>query len=160
MSNPYAETIAGELLMRLAPDPRHEAICRRLHEVVRAATANLGSTRLLPARAQVKLRQDTVVCPDLALVSVPLGKTWLIAEIISSGDNRPDTVIKKELYEELKVPRLWMIDPRYDNVEVYHASPYGLALKEILAGNDVLTEKLLPEFQISVSALFNGPAES
>jgi Uma2 family endonuclease len=47
-----------------------------------------------------------------------------------------------------------MIDPRYDNVEVYHASPYGLVLKEILAGTQLLTEKLLPKFQISIAQLF------
>ena len=37
-----------------------------------------------------------------------------------------------------------MIDPRYDNVEVYHSNEYGLILKGILAGHELLTEKLLP----------------
>jgi hypothetical protein len=63
-------------------------------------------------------------------------------------------VVKKQIYEELRLPRLWMLDPRYDNVEIYHASPYGLVLKEILAGSEVLTEKLLPEFETTVKALF------
>jgi Uma2 family endonuclease len=154
MTSPYPETIGGELLMRLAPDARHEAICDRLHRVVGASVANLSSTRLLPPRSQVRLGPDTIVAPDLALVTVPNGKAWLIGEIISSGDNRPDTVIKKQIYEELKIPRLWMIDPRYDNVEVYHASPFGIALHEILAGRQILSEKLLPEFQIVISYLF------
>jgi Uma2 family endonuclease len=47
-----------------------------------------------------------------------------------------------------------MIDPRYDNVEVYHCSEYGLALKSILAGHELLTEKLLPEFQLTITELF------
>ena len=63
-------------------------------------------------------------------------------------------MVKKQIYEDLRIPRLWMIDPRYDNVEVYHASPYGLSLKGILAGNDLLTERLLPEFQVSMRDLF------
>jgi len=46
----------------------------------------------------------------------------------------------------MKLPRLWMVDPRYDNVEVYHSNEYGLILKSILAGHELLTEKLLPEF--------------
>ncbi len=50
-----------------------------------------------------------------------------------------------------------MIDPRYDNVEIYHASQYGLVLKGILAGNEILTEKLLPEFQMTVADLFHTP---
>ncbi len=61
---------------------------------------------------------------------------------------------KKELYETMKVPRLWMIDPRYGNVEVYHATPYGLALKNILAGREVLSEELLPTFALAVAELF------
>jgi Uma2 family endonuclease len=54
----------------------------------------------------------------------------------------------------MKLPRLWMIDPRYDNVEVYHSSEYGLILKSILAGQELLTEKLLPEFQLTIAELF------
>lgn len=154
MSAPYPETLCGEVLMRLAPDARHEAICNRLHACIHASVANLSSTRLLPPRSRVQVSRDTILCPDLTLVTVPHGKAWLAAEIINSGDNRPDTVIKKQIYEELRIPRLWMIDPRYDNVEIYQTGPYGLCLKEILAGAQVLSEKLIPEFEIVVSELF------
>src|SRR5262249_61621213 len=100
------------------------------------------------------LAADPVACPDLALVTVATNKLWLAAEIVSSDDHAPDTVVKKQIYEELKLPRLWMLDPRYDNVEVYHANAYGLILKAILAGSELLEEKLLPEFQISIAELF------
>jgi Uma2 family endonuclease len=50
-----------------------------------------------------------------------------------------------------------MIDPRYDNVELYHATQYGMVLQAILAGSEILSEKLLPEFQISISELFRTP---
>lgn len=154
MTQPYPETLNGELMLRLGPGERHEQICARLHQCVRASVANFPGTRLLPPRAQVQLTADTLLCPDLALVTAANGKLWLAAEIISSDDHRPDTVLKKQIYEEVRLPRLWMIDPRYDNVEVYHASAYGLVLKHILAAREVLTEKLLPEFQISVAELF------
>jgi len=49
-----------------------------------------------------------------------------------------------------------MIDPRYDNVEVYHGSQYGLILKGILAGREILTENLLPEFQLTIAELFQA----
>ena len=67
-----------------------------------------------------------------------------MVEIIDSADHRADTVLKKEIYEEFKVPRVWMVDPRYDNVEFYHGTPHGLALKGILAGKEILQEGLLP----------------
>jgi Uma2 family endonuclease len=160
-SLPYQETIHGSPLVRCGPGARHEQICGRLHQCVHAAVANLRSTRLLAPRTSVRLTPDTTVRPDLALVTVGSGKLWLAAEIISSEDHAPDTVVKKQLYEELKLPRLWVIDPRYDNVEVYHASQYGLVLKFILAGSEVLSERLLPEFELAVSVLFgNSPPAS
>lgn len=154
MSQPYAETISGAPLVRSAPGARHELICARLHQCVHASVANLASTRLLPPRSEIRLLADTTVRPDLSLVTAATGKLWLAAEIVSSEDHRSDTVIKKQIYEEMRLPRLWMIDPRYDNVEIYHTSQYGMLLKDILAGRDLLTEKLLPEFQIAIADLF------
>jgi len=154
MSATYAEILNGAHLARRAPGARHELICSRLHGWVRASVANFAGTRLLAPRAEVRLSLHHTVCPDLALVAAPTGKLWLAAEIVSSDDHQPDTVIKKQIYEEMKLPRLWMIDPRYDNVEVYHSNQYGLVLKGILAGRELLTEKLLPEFQLTIAELF------
>jgi len=154
MSEAYKETLDGETLVRRAPGARHELICSRLHVCMRASIANFAGTRLLSPRSEVALSADTIVCPDLALITVATGKVWLAAEIVNSDDHRADTVVKKQLYEDLKLPRLWMLDPRYDNVEVYHGSQYGLMLKQILAGREILTEKLLPEFHLAIAELF------
>jgi len=154
MSETYEEALEGATLLRKAPGPRHELICARLHACVHASVANFTSTRLLAPRSGVQLSTETKVCPDLALVAVATGKIWLAAEIVNSDDHRPDTVVKKQIYEDLKLPRLWMIDPRYDNLEIYHGTEYGLMLKGILAGNEILTEKLLPEFQMTIGHLF------
>ncbi len=154
MSLPYTETLHGEQLIRAAPSERHELICHRLHQYVTASVADLTSVKMLAPRSPVRLSGETIICPDLALLAAATGKLWLAAEIISSEDHKPDTVFKKQIYEDLRLPRLWIVDPRYDNAEVYHASAYGLVLKSILAGEEILMEKLLPEFQISVNALF------
>jgi len=154
MSEPYEETLQGEVTLRLPPGPRHELICNRLHDCIRASVANFPGTRLLDCRSPVPVGAGSTLRPDLALVAAATGKLWLAVEVVSSEDHRTDTVFKKEIYETIKLPRLWMVDPRYDNVEVYHASKYGMRLQHILAVSDVLTEKLLPEFQISMSVLF------
>jgi Uma2 family endonuclease len=91
--------------------------------------------------------------PDLALVTAATGKIWLAAEIVDSHDHRPDTVLKKGLYEDFNLPRLWMIDPRYNNIEFYHGTPHGLALKGIMAGRQRI-EPLLPDFRLTVDELF------
>ena len=154
MSEPYEEIVEGETCLRMPPGGRHELICSRLHELITTSLADISTTRLLPRRSVVQLSAGTIVRPDIALVTTATGKFWLVAEIISSDDHRPDTVLKKQIYEELNIPRLWMIDPRYDNVEIYHGSEYGLALRHILANREVLTEAALPNFEVAMSALF------
>jgi Uma2 family endonuclease len=157
MSAVYEEILDGEVVKRPGPGTRHEQICQTLHDRVRASLIHHASTRLIECRAGIILSARNTFRPDLALVTIATDKLWLAAEVISSQDHRHDTVVKKQIYEELKIPRLWMIDPRYDNVEVYHAGEYGLTLKSILAGSEVLTEKLLPEFRLPLNELF-GPA--
>lgn len=154
MGEPYEEKLQGEVTLRLPPGPRHELICTRLHAVIKASVANFPGTKFLDLRSEVRLDSANTVCPDLALATTATGKVWLVAEVVSSEDHHADTVEKKQIYEAMKLLRLWMVDPRYDNVEVYHASEYGMKLVGILAGRDVLMEKLLPEFEISVAELF------
>ena len=154
MSRPYDEILSGETFARCAPDPRHETICERLHAAMGASVSNVPSTHLLAPRTKIQVSRDTALRPDLALVTAATGKLFLAVEIVSRQDHRADTVVKKEIYEQIRVPRLWMVDPRYDNVEIYHSSPFGLQLKGILAGSEILSEKLIPEFQIVISELF------
>jgi len=156
VSIPYEEILDGATLPRSAPSQRHELICERLHAAMTASVANLGSTQLLAPRTKIRFSSSTIICPDLALITAATGKLWLAVEIVSTGDHHADTVIKKEIYEQLRVPRLWMIDPRYDNVEIYHSTEFGLALKGILAGREILVEKLIPEFQLVINDLFTA----
>ena len=158
MSDPYEEIVNGERMLRLPPRVRHEEILSRLHKRVAGVTAGLATTKLLPPRTKVELSTDNILRPDLALVTAATDKIWLVAEVVSSDDHHADTVDKKAIYEERKLPRLWMIDPRYDNVEVYHGTPYGLSLKRVLAGRELLTEALLPGFQFAIHELFAGSA--
>jgi Uma2 family endonuclease len=154
MSLPYQELLLGESLLRHPPGARHELICERLHALVAASIDGLNGAELLQPRCRVILENHLALCPDLALVKRTTGHLWLAAEIINGHDHHADTVLKKQVYEDLRIPRLWMVDPRYDNVEVYHASAYGLRLKEILAGRDILNEPLMPEFHVSMNELF------
>ena len=157
MSNPYEEILDGTTWPRSAPGLRHELICQRLHGAMAASVANLSSTQLLAPRTKIRVSHSTTICPDLALITTATGRLWLAVEIVHTGDHHADTVIKKEVYEQVRVPRLWMIDPRYDNVEIYHSTEFGLALKGILAGSEVLAEKLIPEFQFVIAELFATP---
>jgi len=157
MSQPYEEILEGATLPRSAPEPRHEIICDRLHTAVNSSVANINTALLLAPRTRIQVSRSTAIRPDLAVVMAANQKLFLAVEIISRGDHNADTVIKKEVYEKIRVPRLWMVDPRYDNVEIYHSMEFGLQLKGILAGSEILSEQLLPEFQMVISELFAMP---
>ncbi|HEX3801111.1 MAG TPA: Uma2 family endonuclease [Verrucomicrobiae bacterium] len=156
MSDPYEEILDGELSLRLPPGSRHEQICERLHERMAANLTDAMVAKLLPMRSLVEVTRGTKLRPDLALVTTATNKLWLAAEVINSGDHHADTVLKKAIYEETGLPRLWMVDPRYDNVEIYHGGEHGMVLKQILALQDVLTEALLPSFAYRISELFRA----
>ena len=160
MSLPYEEILDGASLPRSAPAGRHELICERLHRAMAASVANLAAMQLLAPRTKIQVSRATALRPDLALVTAAGGKLWLAAEIISREDHHVDTVVKKELYEKIRVPRLWMVDPRYDNVEIYQSTEWGLQLKGILSGSGVLAENLIPEFQFVIAELFAEAAEA
>lgn len=154
MSEAYEEILEGETHRRREPGERHELICARLHALVTHALAGHGAAELLPPRSIVQTSPGTLLRPDLALVTTVGKRIWLIAEIVDAGDHRLDTVVKKDVYEGFGLPRLWMVDPRYNNVEIYHGTPHGLALRGILAGQETLSEQLLPRLQLTMNTLF------
>ncbi len=154
MSRHYEEIIDGATLPRSAPVERHEIICARLHREMAGSVAGLTGVQLLAPRTRVQISRGSMFCPDLALVMAATSKLFLAVEIVSRDDHKADTVTKKEIYDQIRVPRLWMVDPRYDNVEVYHSTEFGLQLKSILAGSEPLVEKLVPQFKITVKDLF------
>lgn len=156
MSKTYEEIIQGESVWRTVFGGRHQLILERLHEAVGAAMIENGPASLQEPRSVVQISAGTILRPDLSLVTKATKRVWLAAEIINSEDHRWDTVAKKDLYEDARIPRLWMVDPRYENVEVYHGTEYGLRLMGILAGKETLQEKLLPALALSMKDLFSA----
>jgi Uma2 family endonuclease len=156
MSLPYEEIVEGETYLRFPPSLRHEAICQRLHELISLSLQANPLLHLLDSRSIIQLSAGTIVRPDVAVINQSSKKIWLAVEVISSDDHHTDTVVKKSIYEDVNLTRLWMVDPRYDNVEVYHGSPYGMVLRHILAGSDLLQEEQLPGLQISITHLFRA----
>lgn len=154
MSEPYEEIIEGESFVRRPPGVRHEVIRSRLEIRLIECVGGSTTARVLAPRSVVQLSPGTLVRPDLTVVASANHRPLLAVEVIDAGDHRMDTVTKKEVYEARNMPRLWMVDPRYDNVEIYHGSPYGLRLHGILAGSDRLEEALLPAFAYVIRELF------
>jgi Uma2 family endonuclease len=156
MSQRYEEILNGESVLRAAPGQRHERIRERLQRALEQAVAANAAMRLLAPRQIIELTAGTLLRPDATVVATATGRAWLAVEVIEAGDQHVDTVRKKEMYENARIPRLWMVDVRYDNVEIYSGGPHGLALQHILATRDCLSDKLLPGLQLPLMELFAG----
>lgn len=154
MPDPYEELIDGETFIRGPLNGPHETLCDRLHGWVASHLPANSALRLLPRRTTVKLRPGTDVCPDLCLVRRDGGQLYLAAEVLQPGDHHPDTVLKKQIYSDCRAPRLWIVDSRYENVEVYATGPAGFRLQSILAINGSLTDTALCGAMYSLADIF------
>jgi Uma2 family endonuclease len=154
MPDPYQELIDGETFLRGPLNGPHEVLCDRLHSWVSSHLPANSALKLLPRRTTLTLRAGTDICPDLALVRRDNNELYLAAEVLQPGDHHPDTVLKKQLYSDCRVPRLWVVDSRYQNVEVYTTSGIGFRLDTILAINDSLTDAALSGGAYGIAEIF------
>lgn len=159
MSEPYEELIRSEAVHRRPPSPDHELLVSRLHELVARWLPLNSALSLLPPRTELQLDEHTLLRPDLAIVRDDPGATgiaqlYLVAEVLLPGDHHVDTVVKKQLWADLRLTRLWMVDPRYFNVEVYGLGEYGFTLFDILAHHHPLTDPHLPGLRCPMDELF------
>lgn len=159
MSEAYEELLQGEAIHRRPPSADHELLVTRLHELVARSLPLNSALRLLPPRTEVQLGEHSVLRPDLAVIRLVSGadgkaQLYLCAEVLLPGDQHADTVIKKQLWADAKLPRLWMVDPRYLNVEVYGLGEFGFSLTDILAHHHPLTDPCLPGLSCPMDDLF------
>ncbi len=164
MSDAYEEIINGQRIHRRPPSKYHEVLVARLHRLVEEFLPLNSTLRLLPPRATLDLEGQSLLRPDLALIRVEPSteaaprpvKLYLVAEVLDPGDHHCDTVVKKQLWTDGRLPRLWMVDPRYLNVEIYGCVEHGFSLIDILANQQTLTDPYLPGLNCSMHELFAG----
>jgi Uma2 family endonuclease len=161
MSETYEEFIGGEVIERRPPPSAHELLVGRLHRLVARSLPPNSALCLLAPRTELELGEACRLRPDLAVVQTkadPVDSSgvqlYLVAELLLPGDHHVDTVIKKQLWADARLPRLWMVDPRYLNVEIYGCREYGFTLLEILANHHALTDPHLPGLSCSMDELF------
>ncbi|HEU4642682.1 MAG TPA: Uma2 family endonuclease [Gemmatimonadaceae bacterium] len=114
------EVVDGELLVTPAPTWEHQAASRKLflHLHGYLAAHALGEAILAPA--DVEFADDRMVEPDLFVVPLIDGRaprTWeeagcviLAVEILSPSTARADRLVKRRLYQRLRVPEYWIVD--------------------------------------------------
>ena len=163
MNEAYEELISGQRVLRRPPTPTHETLVAHLHQLVARSLPLNSSLRLLAPRAELELDGQSILRPDLAVVRMGQKTSenqrvqlYLVAEVLQPGDHQVDTGLKKQVWNDGRLPRLWMVDPRYQNVEVYGSNQTGFSLLDILANDHPLTDPHLPGFSYTMPQIFGG----
>jgi len=125
----YYELINGYIMKKSAPRPQHQNISMNLSIEIGTFVKKRGLGKLFTSPIDVFLDDLNAVQPDLVFIPTEkqniitddgiIGIPDLIIEIISPSSVLRDSVDKKNLYERLNVKEYWIIDPQYQDIQVY-----------------------------------------
>jgi Uma2 family endonuclease len=161
------EIIDGDLYVSRQPDWHHQYASSRvawaLHEWDNRA--GLGVAIEAPG---IIFASDDNVAPDLVWLTrtkIPhifdeaghlRAAPDLVVEILSAGseNERRDRELKLKLYSRQGVREYWIVDWQLESVQVYRRQGTALVLVETLAGEDVLSSPMLPDFACPLRQLW------
>ena len=125
----YYELINGYIMKKSAPRPEHQRISMKLSRAIANYLFDNRIGEIFAAPIDVFLDKINAVQPDLIFIASAnqekittdgiIGIPDLVIEIISPTSVIRDRVDKKNLYERLNIQEYWIIDPQYQDVEIY-----------------------------------------
>ena len=123
------EVIDGDHYVNPAPSTNHQRFSRRIQFQLYDQIEETGRGEVFNAPTDLQLTDHDIVQPDLIvimrerrLIITPTkikGTPDLIVEILSPSTEKNDCILKKELYERLRVPEYWIVDPDEHSVEQF-----------------------------------------
>ncbi|MCZ6754824.1 MAG: Uma2 family endonuclease [Gemmatimonadales bacterium] len=122
------ETVHGELLVTPSPRLWHQAIVLRLTHELMDYVDRQGVGFVLASPADISWSDDTLVQPDVFVADLEEARTldWtnvktllLVVEVLSPSTARYDRFTKRRLYQEVRIPEYWVVDPDKRSVEVW-----------------------------------------
>jgi Uma2 family endonuclease len=165
------ELIAGEHCVTPSPNVKHQGILTELFWALRSHMETRPTGRVFCAPLDIVLSPHDVVEPDLFYISheratevlTPQnaqGAPELVIEIASTSTRKRDETVKRRLYERHGVSEYWVVDPELETIRVFRREGDRLdrALELTSERGDVLTTRLLPGLEISLTRIFAEPA--
>ena len=164
------EIIHGDLVMTPAPVPLHQEVLLKIAKQFSDFLEKNPVGQLFIAPCDVVLDSVNVVQPDIFFISQKRariitekniqGAPDLIIEIISPTTAYYDLVSKKDVYQQFGVKEYWLVDPIRRSVQVLVLTDGKWVADQEVIGDGSVASRLLPEFCISLSAIFPQLPES
>ncbi|MEZ4714245.1 MAG: Uma2 family endonuclease [Caldilineaceae bacterium] len=159
------EIIEGVLYVANAPDFDHQFTVAEIHRQMANFVIEHQLGQVIPAPFEVHLSETSrPVQLDLFFVkserSLGRGAKFfegapdLVVEVISPSSIRTDRNIKFTAYEHAGVAEYWLVDPKYNFVEVYTLSAGEYALLGQFDHDDIVQSNVLPGLEMVARTLF------
>ncbi len=161
------ELIGGELFVSRAPRLPHQLVLQHLQMSLYNYLQTNRVGLLVPGPGAVFSESDAVI-PDLVFARKErlnkvvangrfVGPPDLVIEVLSPGkENRErDLTVKRQLYAKFRVQEYWIVDCENKSVLIYRLRESKLKETAKLGVEDEITTPLLPQFQLTVSSIFN-----
>lgn len=160
------EVIEGELVVNASPYTRHQRIVGRLYAALEYFCRERRCGEAFVSPVDVVLADDSVVQPDVMVVSASRlhivgeknieGAPDLVIEVLSEGTRKLDELVKRKLYERHGVNKYWVVDPVLELVKIYRRMGDAFTrVSEIsVEAGGALTSTLLPEFSLDIRDVF------
>ncbi len=112
------------IAMSPAPNVQHQRVARNLFLAIQQSLSDNEACHCeLLYEVDWRVKQDTVVRPDLVLSCEPIAGNWLdhapslIAEVLSPSTRSHDLTYKRELYAREGVRHYLIVDPENKTIE-------------------------------------------
>jgi Uma2 family endonuclease len=161
------EIIGGEAFaMTPAPTPRHQRIVHELDRLLGNYFAG-KSCQVYPAPTDVRLTNEDIVQPDLAVVCDPDkikrthidGAPTLVVEVLSPSTAAFDRVRKLRLYAQCGVREVWIVTPYPWLAEVFVLDGDDYRLVNAYEKDGILESTVFPDLTIALADVFDYPID-
>ncbi|MBF0538664.1 MAG: Uma2 family endonuclease [Nitrospirae bacterium] len=78
----------------------------------------------------------------------------MVCEIVSKGSVTKDTVTKKKIYEQFKVPEFWIVFPELETIEVFTIEGDIYELFSTAEGEGIVKSKVIEGLEVDVNDVF------
>jgi len=161
------EIIGGEAFaMTPAPTTRHQRIVFELSRQMGNHFVDKPCD-VFPSPTDVKLTDEDIVQPDLAVVCEPdkikhshiEGAPTLVVEVLSPSTAAFDRVRKLRLYAHCGVREVWLVTPYPWLAEVFVLDGDGYRLANAYEKDGILESTVFPDFKITLAGVFDYPID-
>lgn len=169
-SDDYLEYINGEVFNQASPSIKHQRVSRKLSTKFDIYFEGKGCE---PFTAPIDVvlkneRENDIqkVIPDLVVIcdkeglkgSFYEGIPTLIVEIVSPSNSRHDYIRKLNLYERFGVKEYWIIDPRFNSVQINALNSDGnYEIIGIYKGDEAVHSSIFKDLSIDLKEIFAAP---